>query len=309
MRRMVFRVRFLSLVVFALLAAVWPMAAQAATNPALGSAAGFAVLAGTAASCTTSAITGRVGVNFTPPTTAGCNAEYAPGAYGAFRTAYTKGLGPCGPIILGSTLPDPVTNLGPGTYCTGAAITFTNQTLNLTGTTGPWLFEIPDGLTATNLKVVMANGGNPCNVFWWIGADATLTANTTASTPFEGNILGGGAISFTGSGNVAALTVTGRVLATGAVTMTNTTIVGCNASGKPGTQCKPGKGNDEDKDATETASTRTQENKQEGGGSEQCESAKSDKDHDNDHGKDHDKDHGKDHDKKHSDKKHPATSK
>jgi hypothetical protein len=294
MRRMVFKVRYLSLVLFALLAGAWPMAAQAATNPVLGSAAGFAVLAGTAASCTTSAITGKVGVNFTPPTTAGCNAQYAPDAYKAFRKAFTNGLGPCGPTTLGSTLPDPVTNLGPGTYCTGAALTFTNQTLNLTGTNGPWIFEIPAALKATDLTVVMADGGNPCNVFWWVGAAATLTVDTTTNTPFLGTILGGVAITATGSaGNRSALTLTGRLWATGALTMTNATIVGCNASGKPGTQCKQGEGSGEDEDATDQASNRTQDSQSEGGQRhEDCDTAKSDKD-------DSDQDHS---DKDHSDR-------
>ena len=95
-----------------------------------GRAAGFAVLAGTAASCNYLRYhrTG-LGVNFTPPTTAGCNAEYAPGALRRLpHGIYQRSRAPCGPVTLGSTLPDPVTNLGPGTYCTGAAITFTNQT-------------------------------------------------------------------------------------------------------------------------------------------------------------------------------------
>lgn len=231
---------------------MWPVAAQAATNPSLGSAAGFAVLAGTAASCTTSTVTGKVGVNFNPPTTAGCNAQFAPGAYSAFRGAFTGTRPACG-TTLGSTLPNATTNLGPGTYCTGAGLTFTDQTLNLTGT-GSWNFEIGAGFTGTNLSVVMANSGNPCNVFWWVGADATLTVNKPVSAPFQGTILGGGAITLTGSaGDPAALTLTGHVWATTAVTMTNSTIVGCNAAGTVG--CRSGERDDADKDAGQSSKT------------------------------------------------------
>ena len=89
MKHLVFKLRFIGLVAFAMLAALWPVTSQAATNPTLGNAGGFAVLAGTAASCTTSTITGGVGVNFNPPTTAGCNAQYAPGAYKAFQNVLT----------------------------------------------------------------------------------------------------------------------------------------------------------------------------------------------------------------------------
>ena len=241
MRRLIFKFRFIGLVAFAMLAGLWPVGAQAATNPALGSAAGFAVLAGTAASCTTSTVTGGVGVNFNPPTTAGCNAQYAPGAYSAFRKAFT-GTRPACSTTVGSTFPNATTNLGPGAYCTGAGLTFTDQTLNLTGT-GSWFFEIGAGFTGTNLNVVMANGGNPCNVFWWVGADVTLTVNKPVSAPFQGTILGGGAITLTGSASArSALTLTGHVWATTAFTVTDSTIVGC--TGGSGT----GNGKDKDKE-------------------------------------------------------------
>ena len=241
MKRLVFKLRFVGLVAFAMLATLWPVTSQAATNPTLGKAPGFAVLAGTAATCTTSTITGGVGVNFNPPTTAGCNAQYAPGAFKAFRSAFTGTKPSCGTTV-GSTFPDATTNLGPGAYCTGAALTFTDQTLNLTGT-GSWFFEIGAGFTGTNLSVVMANGGNPCNVFWWVGADATLTVNKPVSAPFQGTILGGGAITLTGSASdPKALTLTGHVWATTAVTITNSTIVGCNAAGTVG--CSKTKGED-----------------------------------------------------------------
>jgi hypothetical protein len=250
-KHLVFKLRFIGLVAFAAVGAMWPAAAQAATGPALGTAAGFAVLAGTAATCTTSTITGGVGVNFNPPTTAGCNAQYAPGAYKAFQKVLT-GTKPACITAIGTTFNTATIDLGPGTYCTGVgALTFTDQTLNLTGT-GSWNFEIGAGFTTTDLKVVMADGGNPCNVFWWVGADAKLTVDDVVSTPFQGTILGAGAITLTGSaGDPKALTLTGHVWATTAVTITNSTIVGCNGGGTVG--CSKTKGDDEAGQSGETA--------------------------------------------------------
>jgi hypothetical protein len=272
MRYLIFRLRFVGLVAFALVGAMWPTAAQAATNPSLGSAAGFAVLAGTAASCTTSSVTGNVGVNFNPPTTAGCNAQYAPGAYSAFRSAFT-GTKPACSTTVGSTFPNAATNLAPGAYCTGAALTFTDQTLNLTGT-GSWFFEIGAGFTATNLSVVMANGGNPCNVFWWVGADATLTVNKPVSAPFQGTILGGGAITLTGSAaSRTALTLTGHVWATTAFTMTDSTVIGCNAAGT--VVCSNGGRDNEDEDAGQSSKTANKDGDTEKGGDKaECKPAK-----------------------------------
>jgi uncharacterized protein YjbI with pentapeptide repeats len=249
MKRILFRVRFLSLVVFAMFAGVWPMAAQAATAtvPSLGAAAGFSVLAGKALTCTDSTVTGPVGVTFPliQVASTGCQMQVQrvavatdPGPYKDFRAAYTAGLGTCGTPHLGTTLPDGK-NLGPGTYCVDAALTLTTQTLNLTGTTGPWNFEIAAGLSATNSKVVMVDGGNPCDVFWWVGADVTFTT----STSFQGTILGGGDITLT------TTSLKGRALATGAVSMTSSNIFGCNAGGI--VQCDQGASKDEDANSAE----------------------------------------------------------
>jgi len=97
MRRAVYKARFLSVVVFAVLAGVWPMVAQAGGGglpaPDLGAAANFAVLAGTALTCTDSNVAGTVGVNFTTAfasTRCKMQVQYAPGAYGDFLTAYGK---------------------------------------------------------------------------------------------------------------------------------------------------------------------------------------------------------------------------
>ena len=305
MRHLLFKRRFIGLIALALVAGMWPMAAQAATNPSLGSiaaatkaptnpslgsiaaaakaatnpslgsiagatkaaanpslgssaeaakaaapspgsAAGFAVLAGSAVTCTSTTITGLVGVNFT--TTAGCaTAQYAPDAYNNFQTTYAgigANLGPCTRTFsIADTLP---ASLGPGIYCFTSYLAQTGTTLQLTGA-GPWWFEIGISgtgyLEATNFKVL---GGNPCNAFWWVRQYATMTDST-----FQGTILGGAAITLTRT------TLTGRAWATTAVTMTNSTIAGgCSGNATvPGNRCEQGDGNDEDEDAVQSGET------------------------------------------------------
>ena len=219
-----------------MLAGALPMAAQAATAPNLGSAANFAVLAGTALTCTDSDVAGPVGVNFTTAfasTRCKMQVEYAPGAYGDFLTAYddiADNLG-CEPEnVLTGTLAG--RTLQPGIYCVDAAATLTGV-LTLQGG-GPWIFEIgtlgTGALTATNLTVV---SDDPCNAFWWVNDDLTLTTSA-----FQGTILGGGDITMTGT------SLEGRAFATGAVTMTDSNIFGCNAAGTVAPHhCNQGVGN------------------------------------------------------------------
>jgi hypothetical protein len=238
MRPVTRKAGLLSFVVFAMLAGASPMAAAGASPKAaggLGAAAGFAVLANTALTCTNSTVTGPVGVSSssTAVTQTGCTltAQVAPGAYAAFLTAYSGiagSLTPC--TVLTGTLAG--VTLGPGTYCFDAAATLTG-TLTLTGT-GPWLFEIGTGgtgaLTATNFTVV---GSNPCGATWWVRQAATLTTST-----FQGTILAGTDITLTGT------SLAGRALATGAVTMTGGNIAGCTAGGKVSKpHCNQGVGN------------------------------------------------------------------
>jgi len=238
MRRVTLKAGLISFVVCAMLAGVSPLAAAGASPKAaggLGAAAGYAVLAGTALTCTGSTVTGPVGVSSSSivPTQTVCTltVQVAPGAYAGFLTAYSGiagSLTPC--TVLTGTLAG--VTLGPGKYCFDAAAVLTG-TLTLTGT-GPWLFEIgtsgTGALTATNFTVV---GGNPCNVTWWVRQAVTLTTSA-----FQGTILAGTDITLTGT------TLTGRALATGAVTMTDSHIVGCTGTGKGVKQhCNQGVGN------------------------------------------------------------------
>jgi hypothetical protein len=234
--RILFKARFLGLAIPVLLAGMWPVAAQAATAPALGSSAGFAVLAGKALTCTDSNISGPVGVvTGIAVTSTRCKMtiQNADGAYADFRSAYST---------IGSSLGCPLSNtltgtlagvtLGPGTYCFDAAAALTG-TLTLNGG-GPWIFEIGanavGALSATSFTVV---SDDPCNALWWVQADVTLTTSA-----FQGTILGGGDITITGT------SVAGSVFATGAVTMTGSNVFGCTAAGTVAKHhCNQGVGN------------------------------------------------------------------
>jgi hypothetical protein len=233
MRRVTLKAGLISFVVCAMLAGVAPMAAAAATPKAaggLGAAAGFAVLAnGTKGlNCTNSTVIGPVGVGSsgTPIVQVGCalKTQVAPGAYGNFLNAYGANLAACDRSFTDAdTLAG--LSLAAGTYCFPAGATLTG-TLTLTGS-GPWLFQIgtggTGGLTTTDLNVV---GSNPCNATWWVRDAATFTTSA-----FQGTILTGKDITLTDT------SLTGRALATGAVTLTRSHILGCTGSG---TVAKPG---------------------------------------------------------------------
>jgi hypothetical protein len=237
MRRVVFNVRFLSVVAFAMLAGMWPVVAQASGG---GGAADFSVLAdSTGLTCTGSTVDGPVGVKSgTPVTVTPPNCDFpvvldADGAYADFLNIYSgiaSNLTPC--HKLSGTLAG--ISLAPGVYCFDSYAALTG-TLTLTGT-GPWLFEIGTSgtgyLEATNFNVV---SDNPCNAFWWVRQYATIKTST-----FQGTILGGTDMTFTGTN------LDGRAWATGAVTMTDSSIFGCAGAGTVTGQhqkCNQGVGN------------------------------------------------------------------
>ena len=108
--------------------------------------------------------------------------------------------------------------------------------LTLSGpSNGIWIFKIVNGaMTGTNFSVVMAGGGSPCNVYWWVAEAATMTDSN-----FLGTILAGADITITRG------TFDGDALARGAVTLTGATISECAASGggKSKSKCNQGVGN------------------------------------------------------------------
>ena len=222
----------------ALLSVASIQGAWAATAPALGTASGFSVLGNTAVTCTDSVIAGDVGsggafTNTGCTISGGMPPATNPAVVGALAnllSAYTAVQPlPCTGTLL-STITGPMT-LAPGVYCTGAALTGTGVlTLDGAGNTNAvWIFKIGAALTGTGFSVIMANGGQPCNVFWVPSADVTMTTSA-----FSGNILaGGGSITLTGG------ILAGRALANTAVTMTGTNVIGCSAlPGSPSSTCQ-----------------------------------------------------------------------
>jgi hypothetical protein len=225
-RRKLFKLRFLGLILPVMLAGVSSIAAQAAGSP--GAAVNFAVLAGTAVTCTDGNVIGTVGLasSSTAVTSTRCNMQTqvtgtgSGTGYGDFQTLYNGIAGSPGPCTRSFGAADTLAgvSLAAGTYCFPAAAALTG-TLTLTGS-GPWLFEIGTGgtgaLTATSFTVV---GGNPCNAFWWVRQDATATTSALQGTIMAGSI------------TMTDTVLAGRAWANVSVTMTRTNIAGCTAAG------------------------------------------------------------------------------
>ena len=207
------------------------------TSPALAhvsstSVTQFAVLAGTNATCTAGVIVGDVGVSpggAVPFTNTGCliSGTTPPATNAAATQARMEFLatyaalrlsGPC-TQMLGSTLAGE--NLAPGVYCLDAVAK--TGTLTLTGpSNGVWIFLVDGALTGTNFTVVMAGGGQPCNVFWAPSGAVTMTDSALKGTILAGDPING-SITLTG-GSLA-----GQALANVAVTITGTSVIGCDA--------------------------------------------------------------------------------
>jgi hypothetical protein len=252
-KHLVFKFRFVALVALSLLAGVWPVAAEAAKAPGPGSASSFAVLSaapggGGAVTCTGGTITGNVGSSGLAASVVqtGCTingaivAPVSAQVVAGFNSAYDAFAAvSCGQTLTGTLAG---VTLSPGVYCFDAAATLTG-TLTLQGpTSGSWTFKIgtsgTGALTGTNFSVIMAGGGQPCNVNWRVAQAATMTTSN-----FLGTILAGAAITLTGG------TFTGDALAKAAVTITGTNVVGCpggkagKGNGKGKVHCNQGVGN------------------------------------------------------------------
>src|SRR4051812_9204901 len=204
--------------------------------PSLGAAANFALLAGTAVTCTDATVAGNVGVSpgvtitrTSCPVTGTIDAgdTAAAQAHNDFLTAYDafKAL-PCTQTL---TTLDGLT-LSPGTYCFDAAVTSTGGVLTLDGPVdGTWIFKVgtlgTGALTGTNFSVVMPGGRPPpCNsVYWWVAEAATLT-----DSKFVGTILAGGAVTLTRG------TFNGDAFAKAAATITGTAATACTLGGAGG---------------------------------------------------------------------------
>jgi hypothetical protein len=226
-----------------------------AQAPSLGAAASFAVLGGTNVTCTApGVITGDVGVSpgaAAPFTNTGCaiagtahvSDTAAFNARADFLNAYTvlkdNLFTPCTQTISSAAFTSNVPALGPlppGVYCFPA-------TLTLDGSTNPngiWIFKVAAALTGSGFQMVMANGGQACNVFWVVDTAATLSISTLP-TLFQGNLLAGDAIN--GSIRITGGALVGGAFANVAVTITSTNVNGVCALVD---QAKSGCKNDDD---------------------------------------------------------------
>ena len=225
----------LSIVVSALVLGVWPMAALAATQPRMGTAANFAVLAGSTITNTGSTvISGGLGlspgsaVTGFPPGSATVQHKtdaVALSAKNALVTAYndlaswgaTRSM--TGQDLGGKTL-------GPGVYTFSSSAQLTG-TLTLRGN-GIYIFQMGSTLTtASNSKVLVTGGAQGCGVYWKVGSSATLGSGTQ---------LVGTVIALTSITMVTGATIIpGRALArNGAVTLDSNRISmprgGCSAT-------------------------------------------------------------------------------
>ena len=195
----------------------------------MGAAEDFAVLGGSAVTCTGSAIEGDVGADLGGPITqTGCpisgtaqpGSDVAHQAYGDFLVASTELASvPCDVNLTGQPLNGQ--SLAPGVYCFDVAVTETGSVLTLVGSpTDTWIFKVGTSgvgaLTGTNFTVNMP-GGKLCNdnVFWMAADAVTLTDSV-----FVGSIMAGTAITVTRG------RLDGQALAKGAVTLTGTSVCG-----------------------------------------------------------------------------------
>ena len=213
----------IALTAIALLA--MPSLALAATQPNLGTADNFAVLAGSTVTNTgPTVITGDLGVSpgtavtgFPPGIVNGAQHKADAVALKAktdLVTGYNDAAGQT-PFVDKTGQDLGGQNLTPGVYRFSSSAQLTGKlTLNGQGNSNAvFIFQIGSTLTtASNSSVVLMNGASPCSIWWQIGSSATLGTGTQ----FQGNLLALTSISLTTGANI----LPGRALArNGAVTL------------------------------------------------------------------------------------------
>ena len=215
------RLVWLVVVSTAALVGAWPAVALAATQPALGTAINFAVLAGSTITNTgSSVITGNLGLQpgtsvtgFPPGTVTGVQHiadAVAVQAQTDLATGYTEAASASPTSNLsGQDLGGK--NLTPGVYSFSSSAQLTGS-LTLSGN-GVYVFQIGSTLTtASNSVVLLSNGAQACAVYWQVGSSATLGS----ATHFQGNLMALTSITLDTGANI----LTGRALArNGALTL------------------------------------------------------------------------------------------
>jgi hypothetical protein len=123
--------------------------------------------------------------------------------------------------------------LVPGVYKSAGAtfnITTGNLTLDAQGNpNAEWFFQTAAGLTvgvagpAGARSVIMINGGQAKNVYWYVGSAAVI--NAAGGGVMSGNIIATSGITFSTAGNAVQTVLNGRAISlVASVTMVNTTV-------------------------------------------------------------------------------------
>jgi hypothetical protein len=211
------------IVAFAVVAAGWPSGAFAATQPRLGTALDYTVLAGTTITNTgPTVITGNLGIS---PGNASSVTGFPPGVVTGTQDA-ADAAAVQAKIDLTTAYNDAATapstsdksgidlgglNLVPGVYTFNSSAQL-NGPLTLTGN-GVFIFQIGSTLTTgSGSSVLLRNGAQACAVFWQVGSSATLGS----ATHFQGNLMALTSITMTTGADI----LTGRALArNGALTL------------------------------------------------------------------------------------------
>ena len=199
--------------------------------PALGAAAGYAVIGGSTVTSTgPTALTGDLGVSpgsavigFPPGTLTGTqqvgNATSAQ-AMADLTTAYNNAKGKStSPVsvagnIGGRTLP-------PGLYKSTSSLSISSGDLTLDAQgdgDAVFIFQVASTLTTTSgRKVILSGGAKASNIFWQVGSSATLGTTSV----FKGTIMANQSITLNTSASL-----NGRALARiGAVTLASNAVV------------------------------------------------------------------------------------
>jgi Ice-binding-like len=217
----------LTIFIAVLVGAAWPITALAATQPRLGTATSFAVLAGSAITNTgATTINGDVGlspggsssVTGFPPGIINGGTHYADAvalqAKSDLVTAYNDAANQT-PFVDKTGVDLGNQNLTPGTYHFSSSAQLTGP-LTLSGF-GTYIFQIGSTLTtASGSKVLLTNGAQACGVYWQVTSSATFGTTTS----FQGTVMALASITMT-----TGATLIGRALARNvAVTLDTNTI-------------------------------------------------------------------------------------
>ena len=174
-----------------------------------------------------------------PPPTVGCPNEGTATTFNIASQARAAALATYNALVAMPGGPDPGAGnlanktLAPGVY-TATAGSFMIQGGNLTldaqgNANAVWVFQMASTLTvggpgaAAPSSIILANGAQAKNVFWQVGTAATI--NAAGGGTFDGTVISQSGAAISTPGNVALVTINGRVLSLNAsVTMVNTVI-------------------------------------------------------------------------------------